>query len=653
MRRYLLLGSATTVPLMVLAQPASVAAATPAFISVCTGLGVTTPVIPAVTQAVNNVTSQVIPGLAPVTTGVLGGVANPVVNGVLGGVGGVVNPLVNGVLGGVGGVVNPVVNGVVGNGSTVLSNTLNGTPLSVGVINPATNSLLAVPSAACNVAGNSFAVDANTGVSLGGGIIAGLGGMGNVPASAGDVTAVAVGNGALTAAGVPNAIALGAGATTNVANSVALGANALAVRGALTNYTALGLSAPQTSTGEVSVGAVGATRQITNLAAGSDPTDAVNVDQLRGAIEPLSVIGSTTAAALGVTFNPTTGQISTPNFTVQGANYSNVTAAFGAVDAALTQAMGKGGVFASNNAAGAAVPAAGGANASAGGYGAVATGIGSTAIGNGASAQGNNSVALGAGSTDGGQDNVVSVGAAGAERRITNVAAGTISATSTDAVNGSQLASLGHSSLQYDTDATGRTLASVSLSSDQGGPVTIHNLAPGVANSDAATVGQVKAEGENTVHYATQNGVKTNLIALSGGSPGGVTIRNVADGVQASDAVNLSQLQSYAGSSNAYTDQQVSNLAAYTQKEISQARSDAAGGTALALAATGLRYVDTPGKYSVAGATAYYHDQMGLAFGVGHTSEDGRWRLNAAVTASPTMTNPDVGVVAGVSVAIN
>lgn len=50
----------------------------------------------------------------------------------------------------------------------------------------------------------------------------------------------------------------------------------------------------------------------------------------------------------------------------------------------------------------------------------------------------NNSVALGTGSTVS-VSNEVSVGSAGKERKITNVAEGTISPTSTDAVNGSQL----------------------------------------------------------------------------------------------------------------------------------------------------------------------------------------------------------------------
>ncbi|NOT71232.1 MAG: hypothetical protein HOP09_08125 [Hyphomicrobium sp.] len=81
---------------------------------------------------------------------------------------------------------------------------------------------------------------------------------------------------------------------------------------------------------------------------------------------------------------------------------------------------------------------ASGIRSTATGFGATASGASSTAMGDGAKATGKNSVALGAGSTDGGQANVVSVGAAGAERKITNVAAGTVAKGSTDAINGDQ-----------------------------------------------------------------------------------------------------------------------------------------------------------------------------------------------------------------------
>lgn len=219
------------------------------------------------------------------------------------------------------------------------------------------------------------------------------------------------------------------------------------------------------------------------------------------------------------------------------------------------------------------------------------------------------------------------------------------------------MASLGRSTVRYDTGAAGGTLSSVTLSSEAGGPVVIHNLAPGAAASDAATVGQVQASAADGVRYTVTNGVRSNTVALAGGAPGGVTIANVAAGVAPGDAVNVAQPQTAAAGamsqSMAYTDQRISTLSAFTRREIDRARADAAGGTALALAATGLRYADLPGKVSVAGATAYYHDQMGLAFGVGATSEDGRFRVNAALGAAPTLARPDVGAVVGVSMVLN
>lgn len=67
---------------------------------------------------------------------------------------------------------------------------------------------------------------------------------------------------------------------------------------------------------------------------------------------------------------------------------------------------------------------------------ATATGANSASLGTGAVSTGAGSAAIGAGSNDGGRANTVSVGSAGAERTISNVAAGV---NPTDAVNVSQL----------------------------------------------------------------------------------------------------------------------------------------------------------------------------------------------------------------------
>ena len=91
-------------------------------------------------------------------------------------------------------------------------------------------------------------------------------------------------------------------------------------------------------------------------------------------------------------------------------------------------------------------------------------------------------------------------------------------------------------------------------------------------------------------------------------------ITNVAPGVNPTDGVNVSQLTSMAlGTQNQinFLQNQIGGL----QNQIDDDRREARGGTALALAATGLRYDDRPGKLSVAGGFGHYKGETGLALG--------------------------------------
>src|SRR3546814_9235738 len=100
--------------------------------------------------------------------------------------------------------------------------------------------------------------------------------------------------------------------------------------------------------------------------------------------------------------------------------------------------------------------------------------VGASAFGQGASATGNGAVALGQGSIAD-QANTVSVGAAGAERSIVNVADGAIVAGSTDAVTGGQL---------YDTN---QAVATAQNTADSA-------LAGATAAQATATTAQTTAE---------------------------------------------------------------------------------------------------------------------------------------------------------------
>ncbi|MBN5152087.1 hemagglutinin [Stenotrophomonas maltophilia] len=334
---------------------------------------------------------------------------------------------------------------------------------------------------------------------------------------------------------------LGAESTSNQANSVALGYRSAALRGAQASYSAYGLTAPQVSAGEVSVGtAGGGERQITNVAAGSGNTDAVNVAQLKGAI---SLINGVADAA--VTYDLDAG--GNPNYrrVTLGAGTGTTTIgnlAAGAVTAGSLEAVNGGQLAATNSAiasffGGRAAfdPASGiftaplfeististtGAIAqglytnatdafaavdgslvnlntqitdirnggtkylrvNSTGTEAVASGADSIAVGTNARATAANSIAVGAGSLAD-RANTVSIGAAGAERQVVNVAAGT---AATDAVNVGQLQASEQGALRYDLNADGSVNYASATLGQTGTATTLRNLGPGQVSATSS-----------------------------------------------------------------------------------------------------------------------------------------------------------------------
>ncbi|TAL96559.1 MAG: hypothetical protein EPN73_09785 [Paraburkholderia sp.] len=266
------------------------------------------------------------------------------------------------------------------------------------------------------------------------------------------------------------------------ADAVAIGGNARAI---FDNSVALGANSTTDRANSVSVGAVGHERQITNVAAGTADTDAVNVAQLKQA-GVIDGDGNTKTAVTYDTHDGTTdyASVTLGNGAAGGTVLHNVGTGTLDSDAVnlgqLNDALGKisndissgGSPFLSVNGdrdnepalASGTHAAALGANAVANGTDAVAfgananaTGSGATVVGSGASVRATNATALGWGSSasaDGAvalgagsvadRANTVSVGSVGAERQITNVAPGT---QGTDAVNVNQLnAALGQTS---------------------------------------------------------------------------------------------------------------------------------------------------------------------------------------------------------------
>ncbi|MCA8386749.1 YadA-like family protein, partial [Burkholderia multivorans] len=362
----------------------------------------------------------------------------------------------------------------------------------------------------------------------------------------------------------------------------------------------------------VTLGGAGATTpvQLKNVAAGTDDTDAVNVAQLKdaGLVAPVDPTNPGAGlASLAVTYDKNAdGSANFDQITlkggVDGTKITNVAA--GELSATSTDAVNGSQLFATNtrvgsleetlNDSGLIDPVTGKSLAVV--YDdATRTGV---TLGNAGTPVAIHNVAAGTGDTDAvnvgqlkdsglvgddGHGNLtslavtyddatksgVTLGNAGTPVAIHNVAAGDLSATSTDAVNGSQLFATNQDigdlrdSLQNGgviDPVTGQSLAvtyddatksGVTLG-NAGTPVAIHNVAAGTGDTDAVNVGQLKDSGlvgddghGNLTSLAVtyDDAGKTDITLGSTGTP--VAIHNVAEGdlsATSTDAVNGSQL---------------------------------------------------------------------------------------------------------------
>ncbi|WP_439664922.1 YadA-like family protein [Escherichia coli] len=282
---------------------------------------------------------------------------------------------------------------------------------------------------------------------------------------------IGIGLNTLVLADAINGIAIGSNARANHANSIAMGNGSQTTRGAQTGYTAYNMDAPQNSVGEFSVGSEDGQRQITNVAAGSADTDAVNVGKLKVTDER-------------VTQN--TQSITNLNNQVTNLD-TRVTNIENGIGDIVTTGSTK--YFKTNT----------------DGVDANAQGKDSVAIGSGSIAAADNSVALGTGSVAN-EENTISVGSSTNQRRITNVAAGV---NATDAVNVSQLKSSEAGGVRYDTKADGSIdYSNITLGGGNGSTTRISNVSAGVNNNDAVNYAQLKQSVQETKQYTDQRMVE-------------------------------------------------------------------------------------------------------------------------------------------------
>jgi trimeric autotransporter adhesin len=428
--------------------------------------------------------------------------------------------------------------------------------------------------------------------------------------------------------------------------------------------------------------------QITNMKGGTisgSSTDAINGSQLYG-------ISNSVADAIGggSTVNAD-GTISAPSYMIDGTTVHNVGDAITNLDErATTNSTAISNINdtlnnITNNGTGIKYFHANSVLADS-----QAIGTDSVAIGGNARAQADNSVALGANSVAD-RANSVSVGAIGSERQITNVAAGT---ADTDAVNLAQLKAAGlvngdgttNAALTYDHNADGSVnYNSMTMGDNVAGGTTIHNVAAGTDSMDAVNVNQMneaianvttiannssnplftangsreteaavasgnhatamganaKASADNSVALGA-NSVADRANTVSVGAAGSERqIVNVAAGTEATDAVNVEQLNAVVGNAvgnmpagmtaKDYTDSRISSL----QGTVNQVAKNSYAGIAAAMAMPNLT-PSAPGKTVVAAGSGAYKSGAAAAVGVTHRSRNGKWLANGALSVTST-----------------
>ena len=240
-------------------------------------------------------------------------------------------------------------------------------------------------------------------------------------------------------------------------------------------------------------------------------------------------------------------------------------------------------------------------------------------------------------------------GTAGSPVTLGNVAPGTLSATSTEAVNGSQLyatnqnvakginfgGTTGSNNYQLGDTINVKGDSNITSTTVNGGVQL--GLNP---NLNVTSVTATDAAGNQTV---TNGGGVTITPAAGGGNPvslttgglnnGGNKITNVAPGeisATSTDAVNGSQLHNAINNSVGNVAGAVENL----QNRMGKLQDDSEEGTASALAAAGLPQAYLPGKSMIAVSGSTYRGQQGYAVGMSAISDGGNWIVKGTATGN-------------------
>jgi len=231
------------------------------------------------------------------------------------------------------------------------------------------------------------------------------------------------------------------------------------------------------------------------------------------------------------------------------------------------------------------------------GYDSVATGENASAIGQGAQALGSNGLAVGSGAYAAGPNDT----AIGGNAKVNADHSTALGANSSVAANATNAVAVG---------AESQVNASSGTAIGQGASVA-------ASATNAVAIG------------AGSQATQANSVSV--GSAGNErVITNVAAGVNATDAVNVSQLQSTQDWARNYMDHATGAL----NNRINNVGRDAAAGTAAAIATANIPQAYAPNQGSVGAGVGTFNGQTAVAVGMSTVTPSGRWVLKANLTGN-------------------
>jgi autotransporter adhesin len=276
----------------------------------------------------------------------------------------------------------------------------------------------------------------------------------------------------------------------------------------------------------------------------------------------------------------------------------------------------------------------------------------SVAIGPQAVVNGDNGIGMGKGATvQASAAGGVAVGAGSSVTQAGGVALGAGSVASTAAGVAGYVPSTATAQQRAAIGATTGTQGAVSVGDAANGQYRqITGVAAGTVDSDAVNVSQLKAvQGQvaqvdqGAVKYDTRadGSINNGSVTLGGGNATGpVSVHNVAPGVAGTDAVNVDQLNAGLDGARQYTDQRFNRL----NGDVRKVGKNASAGTASAIAMANLPQAYEPGKGMVSMGVGSFDGEAGVALGMSKLSDNGRWVVKASASGN---TRGKFGVGAG------